>query len=89
MSLQLVLCLIITFSATCQCSMTVTNGNVVCRENGTLIGDNGDSSSCNAKNYDSSKRFRLFGIDCCNKIVQESRKEFSEIFLNIDLRSVS
>ena len=82
MSLQLVLCLIITLTVACQCleKDTVTNGNVVCMRNGTLVADNGNDSACYDANYNSAERFRLFSIDCCNNVSQESRRKFSVIF---------
>ena len=90
MSLQLVLCLIITLTVACQCleNGSVTNGNVVCMRNGTLVADSGNNSACYDANYNSAERFRLFSIDCCNQVAQESRRKFSAIFQSIKFGSL-
>ena len=75
---KLVLSLVFTLNVTCQGLKSFTNGDFVCREDGTVVEETGNDRTCNKDN--SALRYQIFGIDCCIEEAQENMKEFFEIF---------
>jgi len=75
---KLILSLVFTLTVTCQDLKSITNGDFVCREDGTVVEETGNDSACTKDN--STLRYQLFGIDCCIEEAQENMKNFFDIF---------
>ena len=74
MALEFVKLILFLVFVTCQGLNSFPNGDFVCREDGTVVEETGNDSTCNKDN--SALWYQIFGIDCCIEEAQENMKEF-------------
>ena len=70
--MHLVLCFVLTLTATCQDTEGIKNGKAICQNNGSTF----TNSSCNNLKDNIAK---WIGVDCCNTVAEYSMNTFQDI----------